>query len=306
MSREVILLPRKIDWMLQDRSDDLKTIMSDNGAFIAFPQLGSQASQVTVYGDQRSPIQRTVKSLMGLAVHVYIATFWLLPLGYNALMPPPSLNPNQVTATLEAIVRHCDVEAIYKKNLFEFHGLEADVRAAIAMLREKDVVKQFGHEIHFQIELATEHRDFISGKKNGKINKIMQNTSVNMKFETFNDYNFLISVQGTDKTALQGLSFLQEELPAEISFHVPEIYHKRIIGVGGKNIQKIMKRFGTFVKFSNAEEYASLGGYHNNDDNVLARTPTKNAINLENLRLAIMELVHQKVSRFVLLYSTLR
>ena len=240
---------------------------------------------------------------MGLAVHIYIATFWLLPLGYNALMPPPSLNPNQVTATLEAIVRNCDVEAVYKKNLFEFHGLEADVRAAIAMLREMDVVKMFGQEIHFQIELATEHRDFISGKKNGKINKIMQNTSVHMKFETFNDYNFLISVQGTDKTALQGLSFLQEELPAEISFHVPEIYHKRIIGVGGKNIQKIMKRFGTFVKFSNAEEYASLGGYHNNDDNVLARTPTKNAINLENLRLAIMELVHQKVSRFVLLYG---
>jgi hypothetical protein len=30
---------------------------------------------------------------------------------------------------------------------------------------------------------------------------------------------------------------LQEELPAEVSFHVPESYHKRIIGVGGKNIQ---------------------------------------------------------------------
>jgi KH domain len=306
VSREVIVLPRKIDWMLQDRSDDLKTIMSDNGAFIAFPPLGSQASQVTVYGDQRSPIQRTIRSLMGLAVHVYIATFWLLPLGYNALMPPPSLNQKQITMTLEAIVRTCDVEAVYKKNLFEFHGLEADVRAAIATLREMDVVKSFGHEIHFQIELATEHRDFISGKKNGKINKIMQTTSVNIKFETFNDYNFLISVQGTDKSALQGLSYLQEELPAEISFHVPENYHKRIIGVGGKSIQKIMKRFGTFVKFSNAEEYATLGGYHNNDDNVLARTPTKNAINLENLRLAIMELVHPKVSWFDLIADTLR
>jgi hypothetical protein len=32
---------------------------------------------------------------------------------------------------------------------------------------------------------------------------------------------------------------LQEELPAEVSFHVPESYHKRIIGVGGKNIQKV-------------------------------------------------------------------
>jgi len=36
---------------------------------------------------------------------------------------------------------------------------------------------------------------------------------------------------------LLGLNMLQEELPAEVSFHVPEVYHKRIIGVGGKNIQ---------------------------------------------------------------------
>lgn len=43
---------------------------------------------------------------------------------------------------------------------------------------------------------------------------------------------------------------LQEELPAEISFHVPEAYHKRIIGVGGKNIQRIMKKYGVYVKFS--------------------------------------------------------
>ena len=35
----------------------------------------------------------------------------------------------------------------------------------------------FHHEIRFQIELANEHREFISGKKNGKINKIMLEVS---------------------------------------------------------------------------------------------------------------------------------
>jgi hypothetical protein len=52
----------------------------------------------------------------------------------------------------------------------------------------------------------------------------------------------LIDVAGSDTGALHGLTMLQEELPAEISFHVPEGYHKRIIGVGGKNIQRIMKK----------------------------------------------------------------
>ena len=123
----------------------------------------------------------------------------------------------------------------------------------------------------------------------------MQTTNVKIKFETFNEYNFLIDLAGQDRMAIQGLSLLQEELPAEISFHVPELYHKRIIGVGGKSIQRIMKRFGVYVKFSNAEEFATLGGYMDNEDNVVARTPAKNAINLDNLKQSVMELVNPKV-----------
>lgn len=154
----------------------------------------------------------------------------------------------------------------------------------------------FHHEIRFQIELSNEHREFISGKKNGKINKIMQTSNVKIKFETFNDHNFLIDIAGNDGAVLQGLSLLQEELPAEISFHVPEAYHKRIIGVGGRSIQRIMKKYGVYVKFSNAEEFAALGGYNDNEDNVIARTPAKNAINLDNLKQSVMELVNPKVS----------
>ena len=157
------------------------------------------------------------------------------------------------------------------------------------------VTKAFHHEIRFQIELANEHREFISGKKNGKINKIMQTTNVKIKFETFNDYNFLIDIASNDASILQGLTLLQEELPAEISFHVPESYHKRIIGVGGRSIQRIMKKHGVYVKFSNAEEFAAMGGYNDNDDNVVARTPAKNAINLDNLKQSVMELVNPKV-----------
>jgi hypothetical protein len=123
----------------------------------------------------------------------------------------------------------------------------------------------------------------------------MQTTNVKIKFETFNDHNFLIDIAGTDNAVIQGLTLLQEELPAEISFHVPEAYHKRIIGVGGRSIQRIMKKYGVYVKFSNAEEFASLGGYNDNEDNVIARTPAKNAMNLENLKLSVMELVSLKV-----------
>lgn len=123
----------------------------------------------------------------------------------------------------------------------------------------------------------------------------MQTTNVKIKFETFNEHNFLIDISGNDASVLQGLALLQEELPAEISFHVPESYHKRIIGVGGRSIQRIMKKYGVYVKFSNAEEFAAMGGYNDNEDNVVARTPAKNAMNLENLKQSVMELVNPKV-----------
>ena len=38
-----------------------------------------------------------------------------------------------------------------------------------------------------------------------------------------------------------------------------------------------------------------MGGYNDNEDNVIARTPAKNAMNLDNLKQSVMELVNPKV-----------
>ncbi|KAJ7107666.1 cytoplasmic protein [Mycena crocata] len=294
ISRDTAILPRKLDWMVTDRADDLKSIVSDNATFIQFPPLGSSTSLITVYGDHRVNIQRTIRSIMVLACQYYVGSFWLLPIQFNALLPPATLNASQVTNLLKQISIASGAEVVFKSMCFEMHGLEKEVHSAVSMVMELEMIQAFHHEIRFQIELANEHREFISGKKNGKINKIMQTTNVKIKFETFNDHNFLIDIAGPDGSVLQGLSLLQEELPAEISFHVPEAYHKRIIGVGGRSIQRIMKKYGVYVKFSNAEEFAALGGYGDNDDNVVARTPAKNAINLDNLKQSVMELVNPK------------
>lgn len=94
-------------------------------------------------------------------------------------------------------------------------------------------------------------------------------------------------------TPITSLPFSSIDLP-RFSF---QSYHKRIIGVGGKNIQRIMKKYGVYVKFSNAEEFAQLGGYVDNEDNVVARTPGKNAGSLDLLKQAVMELVNPKVRK---------
>ena len=72
-------------------------------------------------------------------------------------------------------------------------------------------------------------------------------------FDGCNEYNFNIDVCSNMYQNLKGgLSMVEQELPASISFHVPDQYHKRIIGIGGQHIQRIMKRHSVFVKFSNA------------------------------------------------------
>ncbi|KZS96150.1 cytoplasmic protein [Sistotremastrum niveocremeum HHB9708] len=300
ISRDAAILPRKLEWMLTDRMDDLKTIMNDNATFISFPPIGSQTSMITVYGDHRVNIQRTIRSIMQLACQFYVASFWLLPINLNILMPSSNINHAQMPTILRRLVSQSGADIIFKNDCFEMNGLEPEVRTAVQLILELDMVKGFHHEIRFQSELANEYKEFISGKKNGKLNKIMQMTNVKIKFECFNDHNFLIDVSGSDSGALQGLALLQEELPAEISFHVPESYHKRIIGVGGKSIQRIMKKYGVYVKFSNAEEFAALGGYMDNEDNVVARTPAKNAMNLENLKQSVMELVNPKDKDYII------
>lgn len=140
--------------------------------------------------------------------------------------------------------------------------------------------------------MASDQQEFISGKKNGKLNKIIKTNGVSIRFSKINDYISAVIVSGQDfAKAFKGINMLHEELPAELSFHVPEIHHRRIIGVAGKNIQRVMKKYGVYVKFSGAEEYAALGGYYDNQDNVIARTPMKNQENLENLKLAVTSLV---------------
>lgn len=300
VSKTVTLMPRKVDWLLQERLEALRLLMLDNGTYLELPVIGSQQGAITVSGTSRVDVERSLRTLMQLVSPYYTANVWLMPGSYDALNLSTKPDTRALSSIATAISAGTGAEVAFQNNHFEIAGLDREVRAALRQLMRVPTLKHYTYEFRFQLELATDHREFISGKKNGKINKIMEHCGVRIRFEPFNEYNFLIDVLGTElDAALQGLGLLQEELPAEMSFHVPEAYHKRIIGVGGKNIQRIMKKFGVYVKFSNAEEFAALGGYMDNDDNVIARTPSKNATNLENLKNSVMELVSPKDKDFV-------
>ncbi|CAO3573314.1 unnamed protein product [Mortierella alpina] len=296
-TREVDIATRKLDWMLQHHREKLRTIMLDNASFIAFPPLGGTHPSIFVYGESNVNVERTIRTVMQLSCHFQCGSITRRDSALSMHMPhavPSIINICKV------ISQASGAEVEYRNNGFLMFGNEIQTRTAMQFLMEVDLVKALPFEFKFTVELANEHREFISGKKNGKINRIMKATGARIKFDQCNGYNFYVDLGSTIATkTMEALALLQEELPAEISFYVPETYHKRIIGVGGKNIQRIMKKYGVYVKFSNSEEFAILGGYFDNQDNVVARTPSKNAVNLENLKQAVMEFVGPKDKDFV-------
>ncbi|KAF9379144.1 hypothetical protein CPB97_009145 [Podila verticillata] len=302
-TRQVSIASRKLDWMLDNHREKLRAIMSDNATFISFPPLGSAGGIIQVYGESRVNVERTIRTVMQLSSQFHSGSISLLtPMRENLVLAtlnsPGVLSPVANVAKLVSQVSGAEVE--FRNSSFYIFGNEIQTRIAVQFLADVDFVKTAHCEVKFSVELANEHREFISGKKNGKINRIMKATGAKIKFEPCNEYNFYVDLSSNVAVkAVEALALLQEELPAEISFYVPETYHKRIIGVGGKNIQRIMKKYGVYVKFSNSEEFANLGGYFDNLDNVVARTPSKNAMNLDNLKHAVMELVSPKDKDFV-------
>ena len=122
--------------------------------------------------------------------------------------------------------------------------------------------------------------------------------NVQIIFDGFNEYNFYIDVCGAQYEATKnGLDLVEQEMPASISFHVPDQYHKRIIGIGGQHIQRIMKKYSVFVKFSNAMDRGGVGKDEDDIkvDNVICRTPARNAQSLDLVKQEIMDMVEKVV-----------
>lgn len=333
------LPPGKRDWLLLHHHSKLAEIARDNATFLSLPPLGSDAPNLIVYGDNRASIERTLRAVMALSTELYLASIQLaspvprvINPGFEAFSTParpvepfPAANRNDSVADVVQAAATASGAEVAAQQLasgvwgMELSGTAAEVKAALAAVLNHTWTQSFEAHVTVNLELATEHRDFLSGKKNGKVNKIMRLSNVQIVYNEGNAYNFVIQLsavgrgwdladpspgplEGAERSnVLLGLTCLQEELPAEIAFYVPEAYHKRIIGVGGKNIQRIMKRYGVYVKFSSAEE-AAWGGCLPTEDNVVARTPAKNAAgSLLPLKQAVLEMVAPKDRDFTTL-----
>ncbi|KAI9027973.1 hypothetical protein DFJ74DRAFT_661342 [Hyaloraphidium curvatum] len=305
----------KLDWMLANRRDVLTRTMWDNGTFVLFPVAGQGTPQgapscrlVTVLGDDRVYVERTIRMLTLLACECYVACIDLshpvhsIPAaadaaaGFNGwpASPAAAQAPFQELdwkALLENVAQTTRAVVVLRDQgrAIEVLGVEATAKSAHATLAEHPSLRPYVSRAHFRIGLAQEHRDFVRGKKDGKIARIIKGSGgCNVRVEDDrNGRTVTVVVEHHDPgRVLEGVALAEEELPAELAFHLPERYHKQAIGVGGRRIQAIMRRREAYVKFASSEEVSRTGGFDVGEvgDNVIVRTPARNARNLELVR----------------------
>ncbi|CAD6499979.1 BgTH12-04084 [Blumeria graminis f. sp. triticale] len=294
--KDAVVSASKIDSILLGRLDKVRRIMETNGTFIQFPALASQRNMIRIQGTEGLHVERTVRDVMPLTGQFYSASWWIQQADTSRL---PS--PTDIRTMLSDICANSDADVSFDKLTFTITGSDDAVKAALMVISEIKFVTRSQYQIRVKIELANEHKEFVSGKKNGKINKIMGQSSVQIIFDGFSEYNFNIDVcAAVYDTMKTGLALVEQEMPASISFHVPDQYHKRIIGIGGQHIQRIMKKHSVFVKFSNAMERGGVGREDDDIkvDNVICRTPARNAQNLELVKSEILDMVDRVDSEF--------
>lgn len=296
--KDVQITTSKVDYILLERLDKIRKIIEANGSYVLLPPLGNHSGVLRVQATDILNVERTVREIMGLAGQFYTSSWWVTQPDPSQRQPTPS----DIRAMLPDICINSGAEIMFEKLNFHINGSDDSVKAAMSIINTLPFVKKSSSTLRVKVELANEHKEFVSGKKNGKINKIMSQSNVQIVFDGFNEYNFYIDVRGAQYEATKnGLDLVELEMPASISFHVPDQYHKRIIGIGGQHIQRIMKKYSVFVKFSNAMDRGGIGKDDDDIkvDNVICRTPARNADNLELVKQEIMDMVEKVDAEFV-------
>jgi hypothetical protein len=167
--KDVQITPPKIDSILLTRLDKVRKIMEVTGTYAMIPPLGSQREVIRVQGQDAVQIDRAIREIMSLAGQFYSAS-WHIQVP-DMRTPPPTAD--DIRQILCDVCSNSDADVMFSRHLFNISGADDAVKKALEVMSEIPFIAGSSHQIRVKIELATEHKEFVSGKKNGKINKIM-------------------------------------------------------------------------------------------------------------------------------------
>ncbi|SGZ47014.1 CIC11C00000000733 [Sungouiella intermedia] len=320
-TQEIELSKEKLDLISLYHQNDVLSIMLKYGTFIQIPSLGeARNNKIIVQGQSKEAVWETAMEVSGLGTRFY-------SLDIKFLKGPTSADFEYYLINLINLKKTCVLT--YNGNGMNIVGSKNDIKILldhlVSDLQSSMYFTDFMNECNtkFQMvlgmELGNHHKEFFSGKKNGKIIKILNqlNHIPTIKFKYLNNYNFLINtsikVGGTGvknkhilsifDLLVKSVNLVELELPAEMQFNIPEVFHKSIIGNGGQIIQSIMKKYNVFIKFSSSshstkkkpddvEKERMLYMFKRNN-NVLIKCPMKNLKSILFVKYELDQLVSQ-------------
>lgn len=182
-SKTISLSPAKIDSIILDRMSKIRKTMERNATHVQLPPLGSQSSMIRVQGMEGVHIERTCREIMVMAGQFYSASWWVSPM---TPVPTDIKAPSAVDTrtTLSDVCVSSGAELSYDKSTFSICGSDESVRWALSVLHAVKYTTRTPYQIRVKLELAQEHKEFVSGKKNGKINKIMSQSKLTIVFHS--------------------------------------------------------------------------------------------------------------------------
>lgn len=287
--KNIDILKFKKDSILLNFKDDISSIMCKYGVFIQLPPLGADESTIHFQGTTSELVERAIVDFTTLTNEIFLTNVWFhKDTSSNGHFDPADLNVNagELYDLVSRISIVSNVSIYVNKDAasFEFWGSRDDSLKAIKQFNRyaNQLYNDFKPEIEFKIELGVSYHEFISGKKNGKISKIMNNFKTStINFEPLNEYSLLVDLKSIDfNEFLNSYEQLQNEFPSEIRFYIPEAFHRQIIGTGGSLIQSIMRKYNVFIKFSNSYDLKNNFKSPIRFDNVIIRCPSKNSSNI--------------------------
>lgn len=95
---------------------------------------------------------------------------------------PRAPSAADVRVMLSDICINSGADVSFDKFTFTINGSDDAVKAAMMVIYQIPFVNRNDYQIRVKIELANEHKEFVSGKKNGKINKIMGQSITTRQF----------------------------------------------------------------------------------------------------------------------------
>lgn len=319
-TQEIEISKEKLDLIsLYNQSDVLK-IMLNHGTFVKIPSLGEASNnKVIVQGLNKEVVRETAMEVSDLSTHFY-------SLDIKFLKGPNFVDFEYYLINLVNLKKTCVLT--YNGNGMNIVGSKNDIKILL-----DDLVSDLQTTMYFtnfmnesdtkfqmvlSMELGNHHKDFFSGKKNGKVIKILNqlNHIPTIKLKYLNNYNFLISTSVSVGTSVKSknvltvfdllvktMKLVELELPAEMQFNIPEVFHKSIIGNGGQIIQSIMKKYNVFIKFSGSSHLSKkkpgdikkerMLYMFKRNNNVLIKCPMKNLKNILFVKYELDDLVSQ-------------